>query len=353
MNLYLTADHVGLQSGGGLVTAQEAQALGELGPCEVWGREQLGTPEGPDPWGWDEVACRKWAWFGEERPVPRLAHVYAGTFTKTIDNLRLRGARVTYTAAAHDVALSRREHERLGFRYDYPHLTDPELWKRYVGGYLAADCLVCPSQHSAAVMRGFGAKNRIEVVSHGVHLPAGPVVPQPSQFRVGYLGAYGPDKGVVYLLQAWAKLDYPDAVLVLGGRDSASPFVRYLVRQSGAKNVVMTGWVKEIGDFYNGISLYVQPSVTEGFGCEVLEALAYGRPVLCSTGAGAVDLVPPWYTFPAADVDALAAKIDQVRGRGGCYDPRAGYPHWRETAALCTWDKVRARYQKLWKEMLA
>ena len=411
--LYCTADRINAPSGGGLVTWHESQALAELGPCEVWGREQLGQQvpafhNHPEPWLWDRMAYNrltKWLIAGVENSTIsddlqvnvvgkrttedfRMAHFYAGTFSSTVNWLKKLVCKVTYTAAAHDVTLSRREHERLGVPYDYPHLTDPVQWKRYVQGYLDADVLICPSQHSASVMRGFGVKNRIEVIPHGCELPIcrncsgegdrpieigpgkyledqtrdcevchgsgiAPPAPLPPQFRVGYLGSYGPDKGVVYLLQAWAKLNYSDAVLVLGGRDSNSPWVHALLQHTGARNVCLTGWVDDVSQFYSQISLYVQPSVTEGFGIEVLESAAHSRAVLCSTGAGAADVVPEWYRFPAADVDALASKIDQVKLRGSCPQTDPCYPHWQGIAADYTWDKIRQRYQNLWKELLA
>jgi len=39
------------------------------------------------------------------------------------------------------------------------------------------------------------------------------------------------------------------------------------------------GFVENLVDFYKQISVYIQPSITEGFGITPLEAMAYGRPV--------------------------------------------------------------------------
>jgi glycosyltransferase involved in cell wall biosynthesis len=339
-----------------MVTYQEAEALKSLGPCSVWDRERL---EGsgcltPEPWGWDEVAAegvRFWSVPGVgQGEFPELAHVYAGTFSKTVEVLRRNGCRVAYTAAAHDVAVSRRAHLDLGLDYDalYPHLVDPDAWSRYLAGYKAADALVCPSSHSAAVMRKFGCRNRVEVIPHGCTLPQR-VQPPPSTWTVGYLGGCGaPDKNLKCLLRAWKKLAYRNAVLLLGGRDSNSPWVHALVEQFGGGTVVLLGWVKDPADFYNRISLLVQPSLTEGFGLEVLEAMSFGRPVLCSTGAGASDLVPGEFRFSPDDPDELAGKIDRARIEANW--TRVVY--WRGIAENHTWDKVRARYVALWKELL-
>ena len=347
-NLYITADVVGLESGGGKVTFHESQALKEMGPCEVWGREQLQDQHGvfePEPWNFDVKA----SYDLDVRKGYKICHVYAGTFSSTIRKLKMMGCKVTYTAAAHDVQKSRQAHEELGVPYDYPHLTDPALWERYLGGYKAADVLICPSQHSAAVMRGFGCTNRIEVIPHGCSY-VDKIHPLPERFTVGVLGAIGgPDKGLVYLLRAWKKLDYSDAVLVLGGSHSNTQWVHALLQHVGyPRNVVLTGWVDNVSDFYNSISLLVQPSITEGFGIEILEAMMHGRLALTSTGAGGVDVAVD--SFPAADVVALASKIDSYKKDISAL-AKAGLRS-RAVAEGLTWDKVRQKYVSLWRSML-
>lgn len=357
MNLFITADKVGTQSGGGLVTHHEYEALKTLGDVQLYGRGQVDTTNyGEEPWCWDvcvgsEVHRQRMAKEnGAVIQQPRLAHLYAGTFSQTVSELKKLGCKITYTAAAHDVQASRLEHEKLGMQYNYPHLTQPDLWARYLRGYMEADVLITPSTHSAQVMRAFGCTNRIEVIPHGCEIPKR-IAPLPKLFTVGYLGVCtGPDKGVRYLLEAWRKLDYKDAILVLGGRDSTHPFTISLVRAFGGGNIQLRGWVDNVSDFYDSISLYVQPSVTEGFGIEVLEALAHDRPVICSRGAGAADIVPsgflvPGHLVPSCDVDALAAKIDEVRYRM-IWDRPQQFAH------PFTWDKIRRRYVDLWKSLL-
>lgn len=376
MHMMITADRVGIQTGGGLVTDHESRALAEAFPYNSMtvGRdfiESVLLPNPVDPWCWDEAVV-EWLRGRYRAGLPTHAHFYAGTFTKTIEFLKSWGCKISYTTAAHDVKESRREHEELGLQFDYPHLTDPALWQRYVGGYLAADVLICPSRHSASVMRGFGARGRIEVIPHGVDVP-GTFSPLPSRFTVGYLGAYGPDKGVRYLLEAWKRLDYDDAVLLLGGRDSRHPVVKQLIRQiyggrvwetggtfgtqdnhaittlERKAKVVMVGWLDKIEEFYNAISLYVQPSVTEGFGIEVLEAMAHSRPVITSTGAGASDCLLGYDIARVGprNVEQLASAIDLFRRH---VNSDIGHKM-RSLAENYTWDKIRQRYQEVWKSL--
>lgn len=355
MYLYLTADRVGMQSGGGIVTAQEAQAFAEFsGPSgyRVITIDHSNPPT--DPFQQDQEILRKvkdakWS-------MGDLAHCYAGCLSETVKYLKSQGVKVTYTAAAHDVELSREEHEKLGIPFDYPHLIHPDKWSRYLEGYLLADVLICPSYHSAEVMRRFGYKGQIKIIPHGCHLPD-KIAPLPSLFTVGYLGAVGPDKGLVYLLQAWKQLAYKDAILVIAGPQSTIPFVQNLVSRFGGGHILLRGWIDDVADFYNNISLYVQASVTEGFGIEVLEAMAHGRAVLCSRGAGAAEVLPgSWYAFSPKHIGELAGKIDQVRLRGDCQPERNrpihnGYPHWERIASSYEWSRIRQQYVALWRSL--
>ena len=338
MSLYVTADQIGSPSGGGLVTCHESEALKSLGPCDVWGRADLEC-QGEEPWKWDTRATQKLAFKKVD-----LCHAYAGTFSAMIKLIKENSGKVSYTAAAHNIELSRQAHEAVGLSFNHQHLTDHKLWKRYVAGYLAADVVICPSQHSAGVMREYGCKN-VVVIPHGVDVPAIPA-PLPLRFAVGYMGSWGADKSVVTLLKAWKKLKYKDVALIFAGRDSTSPWAAHLISTYGGGGPIqLLGWVQNISDFYNMISLYVQPSVSEGFGIEVLEAMAHGRNVICSSGAGAADVLPDCCKFPAGDVDRLTDMIDNAKRNGA-------FHRFHENAKHYTWDKIRARYIDVWKGLL-
>ena len=296
--LYLTADRIGAPTGGGQVTGNEWQAMQEFRflpdpdgrglrfECEVWS-----FPDAPRPWGSDDEAASRLR--ADPTIRPKLAHIYAGCFTDTVRLLKERGCKVTYTVAAHDRHVSREEHEALGLPFDYPHLVRDDLWRTYIGGILAADVVVVPGEAPRRVLEREGVDPaKIRIIPHG-HNPPNLVKPLPARFVVGYLGSPAPDKGLRYLLAAWKQLNeqhpeaYREAVLVLAGPGTEQ--LAGMVRAFGGGNVVLRGWVRDVSDLYGGISLYVQPSATEGFGIECVEAAAHGRPVICSDGAGAAE----------------------------------------------------------------
>jgi glycosyltransferase involved in cell wall biosynthesis len=180
-----------------------------------------------------------------------------------------------------------------------------------------------------------------------------PSAPLPQRFVVGYLGACGgPDKGLVYLLHAWKLLDYRDgSKLLIAGKDSASPYLNSLINQHFAfvhGQVEMLGWQEDVSEFYDRLSVYVQPSVTEGWGIEVTEAMAHGRLALCSEGAGAADMALE--TFPQCDPTAIASKINDCKIHAGQLPEMGGRA--ANAATLYTWDIVRERYCMLWQSLL-
>lgn len=336
--LYVTADAIGTATGGGRVTRCESQALASIGDAEIWQ-----FPDEPRPWGADLAASSRLI----ARPTltPRRAHFYSGTFTTTIEILKARGTTISYTAAAHDIAVSKQEHELLGGSFSYPHLTDPEQWHAYLRGYLLADVVVCPSIYSEGIMRGYGCEH-VKIIPHGFDLPTH-IARIPGRFVVGYLGQPGPDKGLVYLLRAWNtwSTSHPDALLVIAGRGtlSVAPWIRELCR---AGSYYVQGEVAEPRELYDACCVYVQPSASEGFGCEVLEARAHGRPVICSDGAGAREYAND--VIQARDHVELARAIDRwfMKWR---VDPQAMITIAdRSAIAHLTWNDIRDRYIELW-----
>jgi len=346
-SLFCTADQIGTPTGGGAVTREELRALRELGDVDALGREDINPLKHkiPDsPYAFDYVAD---AVIVGKNTKYDLAHFYAGMFSKTVRRLKDVGTKVTYTAAAHDIRLSQEEFKTLGIPYDLPHITEPVLWATYIEGYKSADVVICPSKASANVMTGFGCHN-VRVVSHGVD-PADEL-PLPEMFSIGYLGQVGPDKGLIYLIRAWGKLNYPDAFMRLAGANVDA--MRPVIRMEGGGLVDIKGYVQNINQLFGDVCVYVQPSVSEGFGIEVLEAMMRGRPVIVSDGAGAADVVSDGtdgFVVPKRDVDAIADRITYLK------EDRARLLRMgkaaRQKAEGFLWDKIRPRYHEIWKTL--
>lgn len=95
-----------------------------------------------------------------------------------------------------------------------------------------------------------------------------------------YLGTLQPRKNLARLIEAWQRANLP-ASLVLAGKRGW--FYEQLIRKAG-RSVRFIGYVEESDKtaLLSGAKAFAFPSLYEGFGFPVLEAMACGVPVLCS-----------------------------------------------------------------------
>ena len=108
-----------------------------------------------------------------------------------------------------------------------------------------------------------------------------------------HVGQAYPHKNLRRLIQAFAQiaLRYPDLRLVLAGKPhpTETPVLHALVVELGLQqSVEFRSYVPyaELPDLYRGALALVYPSLWEGFGLPVLEAMACGTPVITSLGSG-------------------------------------------------------------------
>ena len=113
------------------------------------------------------------------------------------------------------------------------------------------------------------------------------------------------------------------------------------------------GYIKEIRQLYDNISVYVQPSATEGFGMEIPQAMSYGRPVICSDGAGAADCITDGvdgFIVPKMNPQAIVDKINWFKTH-----PKELIEmgeNAKEKAKNYTWQKTEEKYVELWRSII-
>jgi O-antigen biosynthesis alpha-1,2-mannosyltransferase len=125
---------------------------------------------------------------------------------------------------------------------------------------------------------------RVRVVAHGIQLPAKPLRRKPEKM-VLHVGAVQKRKNLVRLVEAFERLA-PDWRLILAGSAGyGAEEVFERIRQSPARDrIVVAGYVdtRSLEDLYLRAGIFAFPSLDEGFGMPVLEAMARGIPVLTS-----------------------------------------------------------------------
>ncbi len=161
-------------------------------------------------------------------------------------------------------------------------VTDSEHSKNEIIGYLHADAA------------------KIEVVYPAVdpffQSPAEPAQIASARSKFGIdrdyilsVGIYKPRKNHAGLLKAFQlllKSGIKSQLVIAGPMAEGGPVLRRLAQELGiAQHVIFTGFVTDadLRALYSAARVYVCPSLYEGFGFTVLEAMACGTPVVCSS----------------------------------------------------------------------
>ncbi|MFC1894500.1 glycosyltransferase family 4 protein [Candidatus Dependentiae bacterium] len=136
-----------------------------------------------------------------------------------------------------------------------------------------------------------------------------------NKFRVICVGLLCLRKGVQYLIQAWNKLNLPEnntELLLVGNLQN--DLKQVLKKLKIKKNINFCGSVDKykLYELYKKSSVFVLPSIEDGFGMVIGEAMACGLPVICTNHTAGEDLVENCnhgFVIKAGNVESLAEKI--------------------------------------------
>jgi len=104
-------------------------------------------------------------------------------------------------------------------------------------------------------------------------------------------------------------------VVIAGASDHDSAYREQLERLDTGRKVIFTGFTsgEDLRQLYSHARCFVLPSVNEGFPMVLLEAMAYGLPILCSDIPGTRQVnLPEQDYFTVRDVDALCTAITRL-----------------------------------------
>ena len=109
------------------------------------------------------------------------------------------------------------------------------------------------------------------------------------EFVLGYIGRLSEEKGIRYLIESSSilnDLNIPIKVLIIG-QGPQQKELEDLAREEGIESkIILTGFQNEIETWFPSIDIFVLPSLTEGTPMALLEAMAYGIPVVASAVGG-------------------------------------------------------------------
>jgi glycosyltransferase involved in cell wall biosynthesis len=159
-----------------------------------------------------------------------------------------------------------------------------------------AFCVLTVSEHSKCQILQWSRlpEQRVVVVGNGVDssfCPVGPVKDFGARYLL-YVGNRKPHKNLDRLFEAFKGIGDPDLRLVLSGVEDAG-IAHRLAKAGIASRVLFAGNLPDtqMPSLYRGATALVLPSLVEGFGLPLVEAMASGTPVIAASAASIPEVV--------------------------------------------------------------
>lgn len=204
--------------------------------------------------------------------------------------------------------------------------------KAYQGAVLrSASLFVATASQEMESIRQLGLRQAVAIIPNGVDIG-------PPPHRVAYKGVrtilflsrVHPKKGLLDLVEAWARVRRPGWRIVIAGGDEEGyrAKVEALILAKGLQSDFdFVGFVDGARKqaCFDAADLFVLPTYSENFGIAVAEALANELPVITTTGAPWQDLVEyscGWWVTPGVEgasgalIEALKCNPDELRKMG-------------------------------------
>jgi starch synthase len=185
--------------------------------------------------------------------------------------------------------------------------------------YDLADAITVPSTFAKDTFVAAGVSSqKVRVLPLGVELARFRAVssPRAHEFQVLFAGSICIRKGIHYLLDAYEKLNHPGKKLVLVG--GVEPKLEPLLSKGRERqDIVCTGHLpqEEMMRVMSESHVLVLPSVEDGFGLVMAQAMACGCPVIASTNTGGPDLFDDeveGFFVPIRNSDAIAGRLQRL-----------------------------------------
>jgi starch synthase len=186
--------------------------------------------------------------------------------------------------------------------------------------YAFADLVTVPSSFSYRSFLKMGVPaSKLRLIPYGVDLTSfRPDTGPPdirNRFEVVFAGQVGLRKGIPYLLKAFARVSHPNKRLRIVG--AMQPHLKAVLANMPLNSVHFLGPIdqSELATVLSSSHVLVLPSVEDGFGLVMGQAMACGCPVIASTNTGADDLYTDGkegFIVPIRDETAIADRLQHL-----------------------------------------
>ena len=214
--------------------------------------------------------------------------------------------------------------------------------------YEISDYIVVPSNFVKKTFLEKGINSeKIFVNPYGVNLADFKRVEiKKDKFRIIFVGLASFQKGFQYLLMAMDLLKEKDIELWHVGNISDEiknlDYLKPNIKYHGSKPQ------NELFKYYNNCDIFVLPSIQDGFGMVILQAMACGLPVICSTNTGIENILSNMgkegFIIPIRDPNAIAERVLELYENNTLRIKMGNAAAKRVTSGF-TWDDYGKRYR--------
>jgi glycosyltransferase involved in cell wall biosynthesis len=159
-----------------------------------------------------------------------------------------------------------------------------------------------------------------------------------------FVGRLVPEKDPVTLLHAFREVETESRLVIVGGTSFTEEYTARVEQLAAADpRVILAGYrySDQLAELLTNAALFVQPSLLEGLPITLLEAAAYGLPVVASDIDPHVEVVgvpaPGRQLFRAGDVGDLTATLQKMLDEPSLTEPGAASLH-RDVVQNYDWD---------------
>ena len=244
------------------------------------------------------------------------------------------------------------------------------IWRKLgLWGLTTADQVIAVSRSlRRMVVEGYGVPGRkVPVITNGIDVTR--FVPMPRDealaklgleyevSRILFIGGIERSKGIDYLLRAAKRLKetllWPVQFLLVGEGEYEQG-AKMLATELGIASAVTFAGQRpnsEIPLWINASDLVVLPSLSEGFGVVLIEAMACGKPVVATRCGGPEEIVKPTtgILVPPEDEAALAKAFQEILSGRHQFDPQEIRQHAVDNYAS---DRIASRILGVYKRVL-
>lgn len=250
-------------------------------------------------------------------------------------------------------------HHPLGFETGLSPARRDELLKSEAAALELAARVISSSKLTARVLASeFGVpREKIEIAEPGTEAaPRARGTGRPVSLLA--VGAISPRKAYADLVHALAGVKNLDwRLTIVGSRERSPETVRSLERailESGLnERIELTGAIADtrLDGIYDAADVFVSPSLFEGYGMVLTEAMARGLPLILSTGGAAIETVPDeaGLKVPPGERIALREALRQIIGDAGLRQ-RLAEGSWQAGQRLPRWSDTAAKVAAVLRE---